>query len=306
MVLMANNADIIKCCREKIEALLCGETPVPVAIPDKVSPEVMELCHACNRLISAQQEAATFLAALANGDLEIDPPPRNLLISPFKQLHASLRHLVWQTSQIASGNLDQHVDFLGELSSSFNKMIEALRQKQSIEDMLRYLSNHDPMTGLYNRLYFNEELARLDRSRQIPSSIIVADLNGLKQVNDSQGHESGDLLIMAAAEIIRSGIRADDVAARIGGDEFAVILPFTRNDEAEMVLSRIRKKEALHRETSDLQVFISYGLATAEQQGGMNEALKLADKRMYEEKTNNKSGMSHSLTSKKQKSKWRN
>ncbi|GAM10317.1 cellulose synthesis regulatory protein [Geobacter sp. OR-1] len=281
---MATSADIIKHCRERIEALLSGETPDPIEIPAKISPEARELCHACNRLITAQKEAATFLAALANGNLEVEPPPRNLLISPFKQLHASLRHLVWQTSQVAAGDLDQHVDFLGELSTSFNKMIESLRQKQTVEELLRYLSNHDPMTGLYNRLYFNEELARLDRSRQIPSSIIIADLNGLKQVNDSQGHEAGDLLILAAAEIIRAGVRADDVAARIGGDEFAVILPFTRYDEAETVLKRIRKKEAIQRNRSDLQVHMAYGLATAEQQGEMAAALKLADKRMYEEK----------------------
>lgn len=287
---MGIDRDIIKLCRERIDSLLNGEIPDLIEIPEEEAEE-NELAHSCNRLIMAQKEASSFLVALANGNLDIEPPPRNLLISPFKQLHASLRHLVWQTGRIASGDLDQRVDFLGELSTSFNRMIESLRQKQSIEDILRYLSNHDPMTGLYNRLYFNEELARLDYGRQIPSSIIVADLNGLKQVNDLLGHEAGDRLILAAAEIIRAGVRTDDVAARIGGDEFAVILPFTRADEAETVLGRIRKQESDHRTKHDLQVFMSYGLATAEQQGEMNAALKLADQRMYEEKNSRKSGV---------------
>lgn len=287
---MDNSRSIIELCRERIDALLRGEIPHQLAVPDGPQNE-RELAQSCNRLISAQQEASSFLAALANGSLDVEPPPHNLLISPFKDLHASLRHLVWQTSRIASGDLDQQVDFLGELSHSFNKMIESLRQKQSIEEVLRYLSNHDPMTGLYNRLYFNEELAKLDYGRQIPSSIIVADLNGLKQVNDTLGHEAGDRLILAAAEIIRSGVRTDDVAARIGGDEFAVILPLTRADEAETVLERIRLQESVHRSSHDLKIFMSYGLATAESQGEMNATLKLADRRMYEDKHLRKTGI---------------
>lgn len=286
----AVDQELILACHSRLDCLLRGEIPEPLDIPDGAADEPRKLADTCNRLVAAQREASAFLVALANGDLNVEPPLRNQLISPFKQLHASLRHLVWQTNQIASGNLDQQVDFLGELSSSFNNMIATLRHKQSIEEMLRYLSNHDPMTGLYNRLYFNEELSRLDHGRQIPSSIIVADLNGLKQVNDSLGHEAGDLLILAAAEIIRSGVRTDDVAARIGGDEFAVLLPFTRSDEAEAILDRIRKQEAHHRSINDLQVFMSYGLATAEHQGEMNATLRLADQRMYEEKGARKSG----------------
>lgn len=276
--------DLIIACRSRIETLLRGEIPVTLDIPDEASDTHRELADTCNRLIMAQQEASAFLVALANGNLEAEPPLRNQFVSPFKQLHASLRHLVWQTNQIASGDLEQQVDFLGELSSSFNSMIEALRQKRNIEDMLRYLSNHDPLTGLYNRLYFNEELARLDHGRQFPVSIIMADINGLKKVNDTQGHEAGDRLIMAAADVLRAGVRNDDVAARLGGDEFAVILPLTRSTEAADILRRIREQENRCRADSSPALYISYGYAAADIPGDLQATLRLADAMMYEEK----------------------
>jgi diguanylate cyclase (GGDEF)-like protein len=282
--MLTNDLELINNCQSRLDSLLRGELPAPLHVPDCSSEEAQKLADTCNRLIAAQRDASTFLAALANGNLEIEPPPRNQLISPFKQLHASLRHLVWQTNQIAAGDLEQQIDFLGELSSSFNSMIDALRQKQSIEELLRYLSNHDPLTGLYNRLYFNEELSRLERGRQFPASFIVADINGLKLINDAHGHEAGDRMIVAAAEILRACVRTDDVAARLGGDEFSVILPFTRNDEAAEVLKRIRTQETLQQATNEAPLSISYGFATAETPAAIREALRIADRIMYDEK----------------------
>jgi diguanylate cyclase (GGDEF)-like protein len=277
--------ELILACQSRLECLLRGETPEPLDIPAEAQETSRRLADTCNRLINAQLDASTFLVALANGNLDVEPPLRNQFVSPFKQLHASLRHLVWQTNQIAAGDLDQQVDFLGELSSAFNSMIEALRQKQSIEEMLRYLSNHDPMTGLYNRLYFNEELSRLDHGRQFPVSIIMVDINGLKKMNDTHGHEAGDQLIVAAAEVLRTGIRNDDIAARLGGDEFSVILPLTRSSETIDILHRIREQEILCRTGKNVPLFLSYGYATAELPGEIQTVLKSADKMMYEEKS---------------------
>ena len=99
--------------------------------------ELQKLCETTNLLIKQFNEAHDFLSTLSKGLLEVDPPPKNLLISPFKRLHANLRHLTWQTKQVAIGDLSQRVDFLGEFSDAFNTMIASLREKREIELALK-------------------------------------------------------------------------------------------------------------------------------------------------------------------------
>jgi diguanylate cyclase (GGDEF)-like protein len=237
------------------------------------------------RLARSLQEARDFITTLSLGKLDVAAPPRNHLIAPFKQLQASLRHLTWQTQQIAAGDLNQRVDFLGEFSVAFNTLIDALREKDEAEERVRYLSHHDPLTDLYNRGYFEEEMARTERGRRFPVSIMMADLDGLKKINDSLGHAVGDRLIRAAADVIRKSVRAEDVVARVGGDEFALILPETDVLTVEGVLARIRENEMeFNRECIGYQVLISIGIATVEEGGSLSDAMKKADERMYQDK----------------------
>ena len=164
-------------------------------------------------------------------------------------------------------------------------MIRDITVRKESEAKLRYYSSHDSLTGLYNRAYFNEELHRLERGRDFPVSILVADLDCLKKTNDTLGHAAGDQLIRHAAAVMQEGVRGDDVVARIGGDEFAVILPRTDADQAALVMERIRECEALHNFGSPGEtIAISLGAATATAKGSLAPVLILADRRMYEDK----------------------
>jgi len=269
---------------EQLERVLRGDL---TATPSLVShcPEIALLSDLIMKLTRQLSDAQEFVSALSRGKLDAAPPQRNHLVAPFKQLQANLRHLTWQTQQIAAGDLNQRVDFLGEFSVAFNSLIDALREKAAVEAKVLYLSHHDPLTDLYNRGYFEEEMARAERGRRFPVSIMVADLDGLKKTNDTLGHAVGDRLIRAAAEVIRRSVRAEDVVARIGGDEFAVILPDTGMPATAGVLARLRENEAwFNRDSEEFQVHMSVGFASVEEGGSLREAMKLADERMYQDK----------------------
>nr|WP_281350144.1 diguanylate cyclase [Alkalibaculum sporogenes] len=112
-------------------------------------------------------------------------------------------------------------------------------EKKERQDKVEYLSFHDQLTGLYNRRFFEEELIRLDTERNLPLTLVMIDVNGLKLANDAFGHLVGDLILKKVAEIIQKQFRSDDIVARIGGDEFVVILPNTSFDEARLIVSRM-------------------------------------------------------------------
>jgi diguanylate cyclase (GGDEF)-like protein/PAS domain S-box-containing protein len=164
--------------------------------------------------------------------------------------------------------------------SQYVIMTDITERKQR-EDELQYLSFHDALTGLYNRAYFEESMARLERGRQYPVSAIMADVDGLKQVNDTQGHAAGDELLGRAAHALRSVFRAEDMVARIGGDEFVALLPQTDAARVEMVIPRIRDSVSNHQPLS-----LSIGAASTDAPGSsIAQLVKLADHRMYAEKT---------------------
>jgi diguanylate cyclase (GGDEF)-like protein/PAS domain S-box-containing protein len=155
-----------------------------------------------------------------------------------------------------------------------------------MEERLREISYHDALTGLYNRAFFEEEVSRLERGKRVEVSVIIADVDGLKAVNDRRGHRAGDELLRRAAVVLRQSVRTGDVVARIGGDEYGVLLPNTMTAHVEAKLADIRTAILLYNDThDDLPVSLSLGAATADfHDVSLAEAIKLADDRMYQDK----------------------
>lgn len=158
--------------------------------------------------------------------------------------------------------------------------------KKKFERKLEYISLHDQLTGLYNRAYFEEELKRLSASREYPITIIAADVNGLKLVNDTMGHDKGDELLTACARVLKKAFRRSDVLARVGGDEFVTLLPRTDEKTGRSILKRLRMSiEEHNRMHPELPLSVSFGVATAVTPGqSLKEIYKKADDLMYQEK----------------------
>jgi len=176
---------------------------------------------------------------------------------------------------------DEVLDFLIFVSE---QVAMAIERKQA-EEKLKYLSIHDALTGLYNRAYFEDEMIRLEGGRQFPVSLIMVDLNGLKSVNDQLGHPAGDDLLRRTAQVLRSAFRTEDGVARIGGDEFAVVLPRVEAQAAALAVQRIREAVRKHNEEHpELQISLSIGAATVDKGVPLMEAFREADRQMYLDK----------------------
>jgi diguanylate cyclase (GGDEF)-like protein len=176
---------------------------------------------------------------------------------------------------------DRDLNFITRLSSLYAIAL----QRKRMEEKLLYVGTHDALTGLYNRAYFEEETNRLERGRQFPISILMIDVNGLKAVNDSQGHEAGDELLRRTAQVLLISVRVEDMVARIGGDEFAVLLTGTDVSTAEKAVERVRKNLKAHNcKYNGPPLSLSLGAATGEKGSSLATVLKEADKNMYQDK----------------------
>lgn len=157
-------------------------------------------------------------------------------------------------------------------------------ERKKIDDEIRFLSFHDQLTGLYNRRYYEVELNRLDTQRNLPLSFITVDVNGLKMTNDVFGHNMGDELIKLAAKALKEGCREDDIIARVGGDEFLILLPKTSREDCEIIVSRIYTKIEMMNDKPNL-LSMSLGLATKDTiDQEVSDIVKYADQALYQRK----------------------
>lgn len=159
-----------------------------------------------------------------------------------------------------------------------------ITERLKAEEQIHYLSYHDKLTSLYNRAYVDTVLPELEKPESLPLSIIVADMNGLKLINDVFGHEQGDFQLVAMAKVLKQSCRLTDIIARWGGDEFVVLLPKMDLENGKKVCERIRNACV---EIVDCAIPLSaaVGLATKDTEGAqLNEIFSVAENKMYNDK----------------------
>ncbi len=166
------------------------------------------------------------------------------------------------------------------------KCLEIELKKKEAE--IDFLSHHDSLTGIYNRFFYEEAFKHLDTEENLPFSVIISDINGLKQINDTLGHADGDRSLIEATKIISMHLREGDVLARVGGDEFSLLLPRTNNQEAQEIINRIQTScQALKLDLLKVSLNLSISMGTATKtyvDESLSSISKLAEDYLYRSK----------------------
>jgi diguanylate cyclase (GGDEF)-like protein len=190
-----------------------------------------------------------------------------------------------QKTLIASGKLLAITDDRGEIVK-VQGFLQDVTRNQSIEEDLINLQDRDPLTGLLNRQAFEQEMEKNDTGQSDPVGIMIGDVDGLKFVNDTLGHEAGNRLLVAAAQTIRNAFSEDFLLARVGGDEFAVMGLKTERPIFEQARKKIREAVVRYNgENPALQLSLSIGFAlNDEAPSQVQEVFTQADNNMFREK----------------------
>ncbi|MCX6564181.1 MAG: GGDEF domain-containing protein [Candidatus Aminicenantes bacterium] len=290
----------------------------PDDLPDDIRNSEMY-----KKLVATMQELDKFVKGMAKGDLSVPLVLKGTVAGTLKQIQANLRHMTWQVQMIAAGDYDQRLEFMGEFSTAFNTMAEKLKETrtnlmaeiaarkkteealiqtqdqlrariaeiESLQEILRDEAIRDALTGLYNRRYLNEtmgrELARAGRSGS-PVSLVMLDIDHFKKLNDTHGHEAGDLVLITLGNLLSAGTRKSDICCRFGGEEFVVILPDAAIGvairRAENWCQTFASQEIAFGEER-LQATFSGGISSFPEDGETaEEVLRKADEALYRAK----------------------
>ena len=163
-----------------------------------------------------------------------------------------------------------------------------ISHRKEREERIEYLSSHDSLTNIHNRRFFEEKMKLLDKEDFLPLSYIICDINGLKLINDALGHMVGDMALIDLSKILENNTRTQDFLARVGGDEFALLLPNTNSSEAEIIMNQIAaecKGTTVVIDDSNIELSISLGYATKAETGqSLSYITKIAEDFMYRRK----------------------
>lgn len=189
-------------------------------------------------------------------------------------------------------NISPLVDAQGHRTGTIITFSDYSEMRTKEEEIL-YLSRHDQLTGLYNRHYFEDAMLRLDHPKNLPLSLVMIDVNGLKMTNDAFGHEMGDILLKTVGNHLKAVCRSEDIVARVGGDEFVLVLPRTDVQQLDRVKHALQigeaGVEAIHVETDQGMriLLLSYAIGTVTKhmpQESTAELIRSAENEMYQNK----------------------
>jgi diguanylate cyclase (GGDEF)-like protein/PAS domain S-box-containing protein len=184
---------------------------------------------------------------------------------------------IWESGQVDS-------NYQGEGYLVDGVMLDVTERKKQ-DDRLRHMTMHDQLTGIYNRTYFEDSLMRLNNNHQRPVTLISVDMDGLKLINDTLGHDQGDNLLQYCSQVLARALRSSDILARVGGDEFAIILPQTDLEAGEKVVQRIEEELAAYNQhEARLPLSVSIGVACALDDEDLEQVYNRADDQMYRNK----------------------
>ena len=159
-------------------------------------------------------------------------------------------------------------------------------EKVELQKKLEYRITHDPLTGIYNRGFFDQCMEKYNKYIDAPVAIMVCDLDELKYVNDHHGHQQGDVLIRESAQLLQRYFAREDIVSRVGGDEFAVILIDVDRLQMELLYEGLSEEiKDFNAKNRDIKINMSIGYAFSEHSLGEVESLFIeADGKMYQEK----------------------
>jgi len=191
----------------------------------------------------------------------------------------------------------QYISLTAFIEGGLICIVRDITERKNKEAEILHLSYHDKLTGLYNRRFIEEEIKRLDINRQLPLSIVMADLNSLKLANDTFGHIVGDEILKETAGLLKKMCRSDDILARWGGDEFVILLPKTSIASSEKIVQRI-KKECAKLIIQKIPLSLSIGIATKiEARQDIDKIIAEAESNMYKNKLAQKESNASSVIS---------
>lgn len=173
------------------------------------------------------------------------------------------------------------ISYIWYSRTATNDRLEKLVAEKTAE--LSYMSFHDQLTGIYNRRYYEMKIEEFEKNEVYPFSLILADINGLKLVNDAFGHQEGDNLLQSATKLMIEHVPENGIVCRIGGDEFAILLPDMGENICEKIISDIEKHSSkIIKE--NIQLSISFGTASKSKEGNLSDLFPIAEDRMYQSK----------------------
>ncbi|WP_062110952.1 sensor domain-containing diguanylate cyclase [Aureimonas sp. AU40] len=263
-----------------------------------VHPEFITRCMSEIRVVAVnRQTLGTFRADRFETLLSrLGDVFRDQMVHPFKEQLVDLWNgRLFQSREVVNYSLDgEEMHFVMQFSvlpgheadwSLVQIALTDITARKKAEAYLEYLGKHDVLTKLYNRSFYNDELNRIERRKTETFSVLVADLNGLKSLNDQLGHAAGDTLLRRAGEVLAEAVRAPWTAARIGGDEFTVLMPGATLAEATSLMNSITELcEVNNQFYPGADLSLAMGVATLLPGERLEDLMRRADLLMYEVK----------------------